>query len=402
MTDEQAQIRCINIDWLEIFCVEPLQPRDANYFELLGYGVKKRPYGTPQYAEMLTLIDEGHRFLEIRRLPISLRRNGGIFEDGACHIRLTNRSCYLRNPVRLIAEFIVANGYTYKSISRIDLALDFTEFDDGTDPQQFVDRYMRGEIQKINQCRLAAHGSDGWGAREWNSLKWGAPTSAVTTKLYDKTKELKQAKDKPYIREVWQACGLSAGKHVWRVEFSLSSQLNALVSKEEQYIVTRSLDAYDGKDRLFFQFCVLAQKYFHFKLFELTRSGKPRQKDRCADVRLFNFDGRAKYYEPKHLIWEPAPERIEQMLAKRLLQIARDQSINPLVRRAAELLEIHMCDRYDVLDYTKQLLHTVEWEHSGIEDTKADLKILKDMCDRYAPEDFNKPNLARKLKYYIV
>lgn len=41
MTDEQTQIRCVNIDWLEVFCVEPNEPRDANYFELLGYGVKK-------------------------------------------------------------------------------------------------------------------------------------------------------------------------------------------------------------------------------------------------------------------------------------------------------------------------------------------------------------------------
>lgn len=396
-----TQIRCVNIDWLEVYCLEPVQPRDASYFEQMGYGVRVRSYGTPNYREMFTLIDEGHRFIEVRRVPVSLRKDGGIFVDGSCHIRLSNRSCYLRNPVQVMAEFILAHGYTYKSVSRIDICLDFQLFDNGWVPQFFVDGFMRGEYQKINQCNIAAHGKDGWHERAWGSLKWGAPTSAVTTKLYNKTKELAEVADKPYIREVWQAVGFAAGVDVWRVEFAIKSQSNALLSSEEQTIITRSLDAYSGKDRQFFQFCVYANKYFHFKQREYTRTGQLKQKNRCADVPLFSFSGREKFYTPTRLVWQPEAGRTEKLLAKRLFDMARDKSLSPVLRRAAETLEIHLCQRYDVLDYSKQLIEAIEWYYSGADNLKATFDELQDIQRRYQLSDVHPGNLARKLNYLI-
>lgn len=72
-------MRCVNIDWLEVFCSEGLLgPRDAEYFIRQGYDVEKRAYGTPQYRQMFTINEGGRPVLEVRRDPYSLKCQGGI------------------------------------------------------------------------------------------------------------------------------------------------------------------------------------------------------------------------------------------------------------------------------------------------------------------------------------
>lgn len=91
----EPAIKCINLDWLEVFCIEDGY-LDPNYFQNLGWNVCVREYGTPLYKQMFTLLNEhGKPFLEIRRDPYSLKENGGIFEKGSCHIRLANRTLTL-------------------------------------------------------------------------------------------------------------------------------------------------------------------------------------------------------------------------------------------------------------------------------------------------------------------
>ena len=52
------KLRCINIDWLEVYCIEPMK-LDANYYRALRYRVVQRDYGTPMYAEMFGLQWQG-------------------------------------------------------------------------------------------------------------------------------------------------------------------------------------------------------------------------------------------------------------------------------------------------------------------------------------------------------
>ena len=211
--------RCVNIDWLEVFCAEQAQNAilDANYYRLLGYDVRVRDYGTPQYRDMFTIWRNGFPFLEIRRNPYSLKANGGIFNPNDCHIRLSNRSCYDVSPINDLRKFLITFQYSLKSLSRIDICLDFNRFDYGQLPAQFLRAYMRGKVSKINQCNISAHGKDSFAERVWNSVKWGSVSSPISTKLYCKSLELSQVHEKLYIRDAWKLSGLDVSKPVWRV-----------------------------------------------------------------------------------------------------------------------------------------------------------------------------------------
>ena len=302
--------RCVNLDWLEVHCMEPSgDPHDAEYFRRVGLTVSERDYGTRVYKEMFTVNDvHGNPFVEVRRAPYSTGY-GGIHAVEECHLRLVNAACYLDNAAALMQNFIDTYSYTVNRISRVDICLDFERFDEGDDPAVFLSRYLRQVYSKINQGNITAHGADRWNGQVWNSVSWGSPTSAIGTKFYNKTMELYDAATgtyrKPHIRYAWLKCGLIDDFHkvmkqgkdgwytpqIWRVEFSIRSSVKKwfaieLNGEEKHYqSIRNTLDMYDCREKLLTLFASLQQHYFHFKHFQ-----KEQRKDRCPDKVLFRWN----------------------------------------------------------------------------------------------------------------
>lgn len=323
------QARCINLDWLEVHCLEPNnQPRDADFFRSLGLIVNERPYGTRVYREMFTIDGtDGLPLIEVRRNPAS-QGIGGIHLAEECHLRLTNRACYLDNAAQVMSEFIATYGYTFNRISRVDICLDFERFDSGDRPQDFLRRYMQQKYAKINQGNIHAHGTDNWSALNWNSVSWGAPSSDIGTKFYNKTLELYNQHDntysKPYIRYAWLKCGLiddmqhvtkqvdgnSITAQIWRVEFSIRSSVKKwfaieLNGKRKAYqSIRNTLDCYSDRSRLLTIFASLCNHYFHFKYllkrYDFYRdghtNGKATSKYKSPDKVLFYWNDQQLVY----------------------------------------------------------------------------------------------------------
>lgn len=297
--------RCINIDWLELHAYEPLMGTlNADYFRRNGYHVEEREYGTRVYREMFTILDShGYGMIEIRRNPASQGLHG-IHQFNECHIRLTNRTCYWDNAADMLNNFVRKHQYYNVRISRVDICLDFATFDSGDDPAAFIRRFLKHKYSKINQGRIHAHGEDTWSGQDWNSLSWGSKSSPVSTKMYDKTMELLNAKlgtyNKPYIRQAWLLSGLIDDidrctlngeiQRIWRVEFSLMSSVKGWVpieldGKTHNYqSIRNTLEVYSSRENMIVIFASLAQHYFRFKYYE-----EGKRKDRCKDKILFKW-----------------------------------------------------------------------------------------------------------------
>lgn len=330
--------RCVNLDWLEIHCLECEDgiPRNANYFRNY-YIVKARDYGTPQYREMFTLYIYDKPFLEIRRNPYSLKEFGGIFEKRSCHIRLSNESCYTPHPIDSLRNFLIQHKYVYKNITRVDICMDFNHFDKGDNPQKFLNDYLKLKYRKINQCNIASFGKDKWDEMAWNSVHWGTPNSPVSTKFYNKSLELKERKDKLYIKQAWLDAGLDIEK-VWRVEFSISSKIKDYVRTDSGEFFENTLMCYDSQEKLLYMFHCLAEKYFHFKYYEETEDGSPKRKSRCKDKILFYMHRDEEPILPIQKKYIPSPDRVDKMLVKRLLEISERKDVEPTVLIAARTL----------------------------------------------------------------
>lgn len=362
--------RCINIDWLEVYCLEPLdQPRDDNYFRRLGWQVETRPYGTRSYRQMFTLIgSDGEPFLEVRREPV------GFFKDGSqqhqdpngCHLRLTNRSCYLEHAAQLMQQFVDRYGFIFQRIAKIDLAYDFERFDSGDYPNAFLRRYIEGHYSKINQSNISARGRDQWDGRKWNSVSWGADRSPVVTRFYNKSKELLEVKDKPYIRQAWAECGLIDDvvtmykridpdnpprkskvyddkwykPDIWRVEFSVRSSVkrwvtidNELSPQGGKVSLRNTLDIYFTRSQLWQMFASLATHYFHFRYYNEGVS-----KYAAEDKMLFDFHSLSTFYKVEKLASSrPKSDIIERLI--RAIEAYRRFHFDKATNKAAAILE---------------------------------------------------------------
>ena len=181
---DKKPLRCVNIDWLEVYVLESNDeyPCNADYFRRKGYFVKEREYGTRVYKEMFEIQDEmNNPLIEIRRNPASGQSDFNGLLPQSSHIRLPNWMLYQGNPIDYLRQFLLRHNYIFKRIYRIDICYDFEYFDSGDQPARFARRYLQGTYRKINQSHLTAHGFDSWTGTNYNSLSWGAPSSMVST-----------------------------------------------------------------------------------------------------------------------------------------------------------------------------------------------------------------------------
>lgn len=329
---------------------------NADYFRSRGYIVHEREYGTRVYSEMFTVEDQhGHAFIEVRRNPQSGSSSFTGLSELSCHLRLVNRACYANNPVRDMAEFMVKHDYIFQRIFRLDLCYDFIRFDSGDDPARFLRRYIENKFSKVNQCKVRVIGDDSWASFDWESVSWGAPSSMVGTKMYNKTKELKATGDKkPWIKQAWFESGLVDDPlnlpDVWRIEFSMhSSARNWIVIEDadskhnKKRAVPHTLEMFDGRDRLWERFEEMAHHYFQFRYVEylekVNSDGERnlKRKDVCREKRLFNFNLDRTFYKIEGVAVECKPDKDDDILRRRLTMY-REKHADPDLRRAIDIL----------------------------------------------------------------
>ena len=307
MVRRETRPRIVGIDWLEMF-VSERGDRDysANGFRSRGYDVVEREYGTKTMAEMFTLLDRrGYPFIEIRRAPrgLSSVNKHTVYVEGDSYVRLSNMYCYDANPIAIMEEFLSRERYTIKKIYRIDIYTDFEIFDSGDKPSKVVRRIVNHTYSKVNQAQRRVSGQDTWTECFDNWISWGKKGSMVSTKIYDKTKEIKETgMHKPYILELWRRNGYidnvtnisRDGKEVqmWRLEFSIKGNAKGwiYIDKDDTedgdtHALTHTLELYSNHLGIVNALANLVPYYFHFKIYE-----EGKRKSLCEDKVLFIFD----------------------------------------------------------------------------------------------------------------
>lgn len=355
-------MRCVNIDWLEVYCEESNDeyPCNANYFRRHGYMVEERDYGTRVYEEMFFILDNaGERIIEVRRNPKSGDSSFTGLSQWSTHIRLCNWVCYRDDCVSLLREFLVRHSYIFHRIFRIDVCYDFTRFDSGDKPERVARRIIEKTYLKMNQGRIAVYGADNWATYDWETLSWGSPSSMVSTKFYNKTKEIAaNGNKKPYIVTQWlmaglidnpmsmtkrQADGTLKKTDVWRVEFSIKSKADSWLILDDisgkrlrKKAVPHQMSLFDSRDKLWQRFQDLAFHYFRFKIvsykgvkrgvagsaLDIIKSERERElqrKDRMPEKVLFYFNKEREFMHIQAVPKPIKPDNRGETLRRRLI-----------------------------------------------------------------------------------
>lgn len=386
-------MRCVNIDWLEVYCEESNDeyPCNADYFTRRGYVVREREYGTRVYEEMFYILDRnGNDMIEVRRNPKSGDSSFVGLSPMSTHIRLCNWVCYQSNCVQLLRDFLVRHNYIFHRIYRIDVCYDFEKFDSGDKPERVARRIVEKTYLKMNQTKIHAIGDDNWGGYAWETLSWGSLTSMVSTKLYNKTKELAATGNKkPYILTQWMMAGLidnpvtqvKYGKDgsqykpdIWRVEFSIKSKADSWLILEDisgkrvkKKAVPHSLSLFDSQDKLWQRFQDLAYHYFRFKVktykkqkrgvagfalgqIESNHDPELQRKDRMPEKVLFHYDQDREFMHIQNVPKPSKPYHDGEVLRRRLINYAATHPDHK-IREACKVL-VDSIDVRDIYRYT--------------------------------------------------
>lgn len=375
-------MRCVNIDWLEISAEESWSeyPCNADYFRRKGFFVRERDYGTRVWGEVFTIEDaEGHDWIEVRRQPPSGASEFKGLTEFSCRLRLVNSQCYVKGCTQKLLDFMVKFDYTFKRIFRVDICYDFEKFDSGDQPARFARRYIERKYRKVNQCKVRVIGDDNWTDFDWESLSWGSATSMVSTKMYNKSKELATvSKHKTYIPMSWFECGLIDDPvnltkkrddgtvykpEIWRIEFSLKSKADRWLVIEDvagkrvkKRPIQHTPDMFDSPDKLWQRFQDLAFHYFRFKHAEFNEQPDedgnpvPKRKDLCSDKQLFKFDADREFRQLEMNVPGAKPSQDNEILLRRL-KAYRDRTFEQDQKKACTVL-IDAIEKHDTVRYT--------------------------------------------------
>lgn len=278
-----------NLDWVEFYCkfdtydevheryvtdVVSIAPR-TNYSAVL------RPYGTRVYRYICDVSLHSRPLMTICYDPLSKMSAGGIMNDAMCHVKLENEWCYNDSWAEVFQTAL--RSFRIKPIrpARIDIAGDVQYFSCGMPASSLAMGLMQRRYYKIHQSRWRANGNDA-SELSWNSLAFGSKSSPVFTRFYNKSLELREGKDKQYIRECWESAGLDVSHDVWRVEFALTDTGKEVIDSETGETFDLSITDLDSHDKVTALFCHYATHYWDIRKVE----GDKRRYD-CERLPMF-------------------------------------------------------------------------------------------------------------------
>lgn len=254
--------RILQVDWLSLYCKG--KPAIIERFDLRFEKVK---FGTPHFKEFVRLIDtETNECIG----DIQYDPKTPIIPEDAIILRFENRQLYKEDWQSMVNQTVFKMHFDIKNISRIDICADFQMFANKLTPQNLIKGFLENKYLKVGVKKYALQGEQIYsGGHKYPYIRFGKRDSGVAVYLYNKSLEMREVKNKPYIVETWKKARFREDRDVWRLEFSIDpSKINIYGKKgdfelEIYKLVKHSLMT---ERQLAELFDTLVEKYFDFRI----------------------------------------------------------------------------------------------------------------------------------------
>lgn len=249
----------------------------------------------------------------------------------SCQVKVDNSRLYYAGWADSLTALIRALRWRVMFVNRIDVCGDFQFFANGRSPLLFAQDYLsaptksRPSFIRHSSNKVRAVATRFIKSVRFETLSWGTRDSAVQTNLYNKSLELREKCEKPWIRQRWIDGGLEMaedGKEahdVWRVEFSIDpARLMVLDKKSKSPIGSINLNHVYTPAALIELWEVLHPRYFTFHF--LTKDAAASPDVRVRDLPIVTLFERSQCvsYQVKGLQYFRKSTRTDRLLLKRL------------------------------------------------------------------------------------
>lgn len=273
---------CISVDWLQVCCYSNnlaflLNNDYYNKVDSLPYWLELQPLETRSFARFIrvhTRVGNDWRYCaDILAVPRSTMLNSNIVL-----VKIHNRFLYSQNYIKLLYNICATFKLSIKGLTRLDLCYDCNSFHGGLKPHKFIKEFVTAEfdspryIYKVGAKQFRVYGGKSVSSTtKFTGIEFGSGKSSRRCYIYDKTRELEEVKNKPWIRQYWRENGLISDEktHVYRAEISIKCDGMDLLNMSTGELFKLSPEYLKSQPAI--------ERLFHFyaaRMFRFHRKGK--------------------------------------------------------------------------------------------------------------------------------
>lgn len=323
---------CISVDWLQVYCLNNLSDVPQSGYGLCRlFTAEKLDRVTPLWTEVYVIKRDNIEVAEYCRFPRS-----SAMDAKGCTIKLHNRVLYSAQFIELLKAVMLFLDVRYVGVTRLDLCYDCNYLHGHRSVHDFLFQYFvhapycSGHIIRNGSRKVQINATrTTHGATTISAMRWGSKSSAVGVYCYNKSLELLEVHDKPWIRSAWEKVGLvndydadgwaslddrdkqkfvNEGRtdkyiktSVWRFEISIKSEGKDIINLSTGQLFRIDLSYLTTQEYIEKLFYVYANKYLDFRestgqteirnypkmcIFEVSCNTelKPIHVNKCADT----------------------------------------------------------------------------------------------------------------------
>ena len=319
----------MSIDWLMIF---GSLTKDISQFSDVqlsdNYEIDIKQYGTRQFKKVVEFNDRasGEKFATLCFLPYSVKNAetpNGIFDENDATLQLSNFFCYQLDGVSQFNKFQQLIGFQFKSITRLDLCIDQEHFDNGLSGKTLLDGYMSGKYVKMGAQKFTAYGRDN-NTKVYECVSFGGGNSRVTSKIYNKTQEMKDKGMKHYIWKKWEQTGFKpSDTTIWRVEVSIKSDGMNVLDKETGEMMKIDYGQLDDVN----YFMLMLMYYLNYYV-RMRIAGTATRKERLKPLQLWKWESQNENITPYQFKGLKETNRSHKNALNRLTELAKHPEVS--------------------------------------------------------------------------
>lgn len=324
----------ISCDWLQIHIdASDFNPEHPHYnCQLMN--VKSRTF-----SEVWNISKDGRTVATLARIPYSPK-----IPKKTGTIKIENYILYNQNRVAIIDQILADLQVYTLGTTRIDICGDFRRIANRL-PELLIRDILEERIYKVGhakattigdhqQQRFTTYGTAGR-TNTFSYLRYGSRTSRISTYLYNKTKELNEEHDKPYIREMWRENGWYGDMNVWRLEFSIKGRDMKFIEKDTGEVLPNNPKLWINNDIIPTIYQSLCLHYFDL------RYKTQQRKDRERRIELWTNEEPAQHLI-KQLDATKHNNRADKIFLRKLANMATETNDTTILNLCAELGEHYM------------------------------------------------------------
>lgn len=323
----------ISCDWLQIHCDSSDFRRDHPHYNCQLMPVKSRTF-----SEVWNISKEGRTIATLSRKPFSPQ-----IPKGCGSFKIENYILYNQNRCAIVDQIMSDLQLYTLGTTRIDICGDFRRIA-GRLPELLIRDILEERIYKVGhakattigdhkQQRFTTYGTAGR-TNTFSYLRYGSRSSRISTYLYNKTKELNEEHDKPYIRDMWRENGWYGDMNVWRLEFSIKGRDMKFIEKETGEVLPNNPKLWIKQDIIPTIYSALCAHYFDL------RHKTQIRKDREERIPLWNSE------EPTSILIKKLDatkhsNRADKIFLRKLINMASETTNSAIINAAADLAQMY-------------------------------------------------------------